>query len=521
MRGLKRKTAIILASAVVTTSILAGGTLTAFAAGPDGAGIPGELPPMGFFEPGPSGSGGAPETQAAPAYTCPVLNVSGEIYGTADTAGASCLIDGGICYEHGVTLSLSQDVDDSKIDSSNAKVELVAGDGYTTTELCFAATQLTGSWQNGQLEYTLGVDDLTWDNSQYAITETSGCGREWSCFGGDGAGNYYFNLQVSGILYDGTEIPSQIIPVHVYIYGRSATDLAVMNFGTLSPAWKWNGTSDKPILCDDTADEFEVNWPAGVDGSAVKTDDFIVTLQSQYGKQKTLTPGTDYTVVSSSKGKTVVQVTYQNWAFTPVYTTMTLSVDPQNLSYDSKNYKLGGLSYTTDIASVYAYSVQSGGNMPIDHAVCYTYYGVQVDNWQQVQIPTVYRLQYTDEDGKTWYYASKYGFGYLTEDVSEAQTWDATGPDEMNYRVVDGHMVYLTLCNGHTAEKLVGLRKISFTKVYDSAYKAKAFDFYGSVDPCDSDGTLKLLPGYAMPETWLQHSMWAWKPDVGLGWTEN
>ena len=54
MRGLKRKTAIILASAVVTTSILAGGTLTAFAAGPDGAGIPGELP-MGFFEPGPSG----------------------------------------------------------------------------------------------------------------------------------------------------------------------------------------------------------------------------------------------------------------------------------------------------------------------------------------------------------------------------------------------------------------------------------------------------------------------------------
>ena len=35
MRGLKRKTAIILASAVVTTSILAGGTLTAFAAGPE------------------------------------------------------------------------------------------------------------------------------------------------------------------------------------------------------------------------------------------------------------------------------------------------------------------------------------------------------------------------------------------------------------------------------------------------------------------------------------------------------
>ena len=76
-----------------------------------------------------------------------MLNVSGEVYGTADTAGGSCLIDGGICYEHGVTLSLSQDVDDSKIDSSNAKVELVAGDGYTTTELCFAASKLSGSWE--------------------------------------------------------------------------------------------------------------------------------------------------------------------------------------------------------------------------------------------------------------------------------------------------------------------------------------------------------------------------------------
>lgn len=49
MRGLKRKTAIILASAVVTTSILAGGTLTAFAAGPDGCRYSGRTSPHGFL----------------------------------------------------------------------------------------------------------------------------------------------------------------------------------------------------------------------------------------------------------------------------------------------------------------------------------------------------------------------------------------------------------------------------------------------------------------------------------------
>ncbi len=513
MRKRIQKAASMLLAAAIAGSMLAGGCLTAAAAGPDGG--PGGL----------GGPGGSAPIAVEPAYQGPALTVEGEVYGTADTQGGSCLVassDGsGIRYEKSATLVLTQDgLDDSKIDSSNATVELVAGDGYTTSELKFAATRLEGEWKDGRLDYTLRSGDLVWNNDGYAITAETGCGREWSCFGGDGSGNYYFRLQVSGILYDGEEVETQIIPVHVFIYGRSATDLAVMNYTALQPAWSWNGTGSKPILCDDYADEFTASWPAEIDGSGVTTADVTITLQSQYGDVLTLTAGKDYNVSSSTRGKTTIQVTYENWAFTPVYNTMTITVKPDHLVYDQANHKASGLSWTTDIASVYAYSVQSGGAAPNEHAVCYTYYGVELDSWQQVQLPTVYRLRYTDEAGNDWYYASRLGIGYLTQDIAEAQTWDATGPDEMNYQVVDGHMVYLTLFGERTAEKRVGLRTYTFTKVYDSAFKGNAFDYYGSLDPNETDAQLTLLPGYALPETWLQHSMWAWKPELGLGWVE-
>lgn len=508
-----------LVAALALTAVLAGTAFSgaAMAAGPDGFGGPGG--PGGF------GGPGAAVEETTPVYQGPKLTVEGEIYGSACTNGSSCVVANAdhsdIQYEKGVTLVLSQDgLDDSKIDSSRAKVELMSGDGYTVNELKFAATSLNGTWENGRLNYSLASTDLIWNNDGYAITADSGCGREWSCFGGDGSGNYYFRLQVSGILYDGQEVETQIIPVHVYIYGRSATDLAKMNFGTLTPSWSWEGTGEKPILCDDLADTFVAHWPAGVNGSGVKTEDVEITLSSQYGDTLVLTAGKDYTVTSSSVGETDVQVTYENWAFTPVYNTMTITVKPDHLVYDMANYKLGSLSYTTDIASVYAYSVQSGGAMPVDHAVCYTYYGVNLTSWQQVQLPTIYRLKLTDEDGNVKYYATKGGLGYLTDDVNEAKTWDATGPDEMNYQLVDGHMVYVTLLGERTEEKWVGLKKYTFTKEYDSAFPGNAFDFYGSIDPNETEVTYTLQPGYAMPETWLQHSMWAWKPDIGTGWTE-
>jgi hypothetical protein len=534
MRRVNRKVfTMILAAALVGATLACP---TALAATPDTAADAaiaeenfGELGMLDGDLGGFGGPGGLTVQETAPAYQGPTLTVEGEIYGTANTNGGSCVVaspDGSITYESGVTLVLTQDgLDDSKIDSSNAKVELVDGDGYTVSELKFTANSLTGTWKNGKLEYSIGSNDLTWNNDAYAITAQSGCGREWSCFGGDGAGHYYFRLQVSGILYDGEEVETQIIPLHVYIYGRSATDLANMNYGTLQPSWSWNGTGDKPILCDDYADEFVAKWPASVDASGVTTADVTVTLTSEYGDTLTLEAGKDYTVSAASKGQTTVEVTYENWAFTPVYTQMSITVAPTHLVYDTSAYKMSGLTYTTDIASVYAYSVQSGGMGMVDHAVCYTYYGVELNDWQSVQLPTVYRLSYTDENGKTWYYASRYGIGYLTENKDEAQTWDATGADEMNYQVVDGHMVYLTLCNDHTADKWVGLRKYTFTKVYASAFQGNAFDYYGSIDPCDNATfgiaqNYTLQAGYALPDTWLEHSMWAWKADINTGWVE-
>ena len=173
MQRLNHKTAVLLTAAILTSSILAGGSLTASAIGP-----------------GPGGFGGpnqAIETAAELAYSGPVLVVDGEVYGTGNTNGGSCLLNNAIEYQHGVVLSLSQSgLDDSKIDSSHAKVELSAGDGYTVNELKFNATQLVGTWQNGQLKYNLTSEDLMWNNDGYAITAQSGCGRERSCFGGDG-----------------------------------------------------------------------------------------------------------------------------------------------------------------------------------------------------------------------------------------------------------------------------------------------------------------------------------------------
>lgn len=132
MRNLNRKAAALLLTAAMATTVLAG---TALAAGPDGPGGPGG--PGGPS--GPGGFGSAPAV-VEPVYQGPKLTVEGEIYGTANSNGGSCIVVEGntdpIQYESGVTLVLTQDgLDDSKIDSSNAKVELVAGDGYGT-EIC-------------------------------------------------------------------------------------------------------------------------------------------------------------------------------------------------------------------------------------------------------------------------------------------------------------------------------------------------------------------------------------------------
>lgn len=477
-----------------------------------------------------SGPAGLMRIQAKAVGTVeiPVISAEGEMYGSGFSNGMSTVVSDpgeGMVYTEGATLVLTMDgLDSGLIDSGAAVVSIADGDGYFVSDYALINTQLGGEWTDGRLTYMLSTGDLIWSVEGY----TEGMLRDgealsWSCFGGDGSGNYYINLKVSGITYNGLPVADQIVKVHLYAYGRSATDLAVMNFGTLTPSWSWDGEGEKPILCDAYEDDFTILWPAGIDASALKAEDVSVVLRSAYGDELALEAGTDFVLNLAAAGRTQIAVRYQHWAFTPVYSTMTIRVDGASLAYDSENYSLGGLEQTYDIASVYAYSIQSGGSMEIDHGVTFTYYGVKLDSWEQVQIPIVYRLTTEGEDGGVLYYAqSESGEGYLTDDIGEAVVYDGTGAEDYNYQLFDGHMVVMTLRYGQTEEKTVDGQSVTLSKVYASGMpdlKTISVDPYGSIEPVNPQ--IETLPGYVLGETWLTHGMWPWLPAFGAGWVES
>ena len=51
-------------------------------------------------------------------------------------------------------------------------------------------------------------------------------GPDWTAFGGNGNGQYYFNLTVSGLTYQGLPVPDSTFRVCYYVYGRDASDKA-------------------------------------------------------------------------------------------------------------------------------------------------------------------------------------------------------------------------------------------------------------------------------------------------------
>lgn len=268
----------------------------------------------------------------------PELKITSGIYGTADTGNKSTLkktlkktegpgdiniyhyddTSKRVVYPEGTIieldpvtftgyalLDLGDDIDDSKIDSSKAVVEIAPGDGYLPEELSLSKTSLDGSWSSGKLTYALEANDLSWNMDGYPLADENS-GREWSCFGGDGNGCYTFSFRVRGLLYDGSEIPAQTFPVQVYIWGRDATDMAQKYSSipqitaaeaasgiapTSETQWSWIGDGDKPCLCDQKVDNFYAVWPEGSDASGISQTDVSVTLYSQYGDIKKL--GTD------------------------------------------------------------------------------------------------------------------------------------------------------------------------------------------------------------------------------------
>ena len=346
-----------------------------------------------------------------------ILTVDSAIYGEAYTKGYTTLKaeeDGKIEYgeDSQAVISLvfedGTPVDDSKIDASEAKVTLMDGDGYYTYDYQMNADTLEGSFENGALIYRWDSDSIVYDNGDYPVDNG---GLEWSAQGGNGSGRYVFNLELSGLRYDGEELDPVDFRTKIYIYGREMssrnspmgaeeTRWGVGMFSNLvlpiaeekpleekpqvgdEPVLTWVGadSAGKPILCDYSTDDFYISWPEGTDASSVSDSDVTITLHSQYGDEKVLKPSTnvktdpaddaflpdgDYNVYSS-EDTTQISLNFIYWAYAPVYNTMTIEV-----SGDCE------ASFTQDVGSVYQYSVQMGGGLDYDKTVtCASLFGL-------------------------------------------------------------------------------------------------------------------------------------------------
>ncbi|MCD7843009.1 MAG: hypothetical protein LUG17_00075, partial [Clostridiales bacterium] len=480
--------------------------------------------------------------------TVPTATAESTLFGYGYTNGGSCLMGSTIdslTGEATISLALSEgDVDDSLIDSSNATVKLVDGDGYYAAELILSATTLTGSWENGQTSYTMDVEDLVWDNTVYT-GEMGVATRQWSAFGGDGNGCYTFYLEVSGITYNGEEVASTTFPVEVYIFGRDGTDRGTVfdTEVTLPTAtesssgksqssetqWTWSGDSSAgvPILCDSLADDFYITWPSGTDASGVTASDVTVTLSNEYGTTYTLETenayGEQQYAVYSSAGETQVAVTFMHWSYTPVFTSMTITVDDGDGLTATKTY---------EVASVYAYIVQSGGRASGDgNVVTYSFYGLDLDSltdvYQLAKDTEDYTL-YTTVDDTTYYYAEdESGNGYLTTDEDEAAVY--TQSTEVREPALVNSTVFIENRLTLTEDKTVDGETVTFTKELGNGDGNNNLYMKGADVLANG---VKAATGYVIGEnltpydgtgarygTLMPYEHWAWQTRFSAGWT--
>lgn len=449
---------------------------------------------------------------AAGTVEVPAFTMEGRIYGSADSQGNSTVKrENGLEVEYSentAVLKLEMEgLEDAVIDSSKATVRITDGDGYYADELILGPTVVAESWTDGSTEYQFATGDLEWNTGDY---EVDNGGREWSCFGGDGVGNYNIMLEFSGITYNGLPVASQQFPVEVFIYGREATGRAATMFSGVAPRWSFAGTEEKPVLCDPYRDVFLIDWPVQVDASGLELSDFTVKLESEYGDIYEMTPGEEYVLTKTQAGQTELTLTYQNWSYTPVYTKMTVEISHDaKLSYTDEYYHVEGLSHTWDIASVFVYLVQQGGGMDRNGTVvCYSVYGIEdLSDWTNVFTEVTYVLSCTDENGEKCYYAEDtQGKGTLTSDMTEAAVFDGSGEKDRNVQVVN-HSVYITRRENAEETKDADGRSITFTKEYS-----------GGSMKLPENGNVELEPGFVFGNGYLDHEMWGWQECIGLGW---
>lgn len=418
------------------------------------------------------------------AYTIPEVAVDGTIEGESGTEHTFT--------EDTVTVCLNLDgIDDSLIDSSNSVVALTEGDGYYLTDFTFEDDTLSGEWSDGQMAYTMTTEDFTAD---------------FSPLGGDGNGNYYANITVSGLYYNGLPLADATFRVHVYSYGRTFT---IENNGSLindtQPLWSTTTENDLPVLCDAYPDDLNITWPIDFDASALTQDDFTLTLSSEYGDELQLEAGTDFTVETST-GKTTITVSYIYWANIPVYTTLTVDVTTDNLTWDSAKYTVTEVTHDYDIASVYCYYIMTGGTTGTQY---WTYYGVDgLTEWSQAFVIPTYTLTYTQSDGTVLYYTEdEDGVAAFTSSADDATEFDAS--EDNNCQVVNNTGSFERV---YDQIQDVTVDGVTYTcdKVYGNADNMP-------LDPADCTG-ITAQAGYILGDSWEMHGRWPWQSFVNEGY---
>jgi hypothetical protein len=500
-----------------------------------------------------------PETESSYSQKA-FVSVESDLYGWGDTDGGTCIpreSDNDVTYDSNtsavMTISLADGgtPDPALIDTSNAYVQLDEGDGYYTEDLEFNGTALDAEFENGTLTYHLQDGDLNWVNdSSYEVALG---GLEWSAQGGDGNGHYIFNLSVCGITYDGEELAPGHFRAEVYIYGREFSkdedtwgvatinklkfseiekkELADVPTVDKEPVWTWVDQAGfgKPVLCDypqedyDATDEFYISWPSGVDASALTADDITITLTGTYTDifpedQYVLVPNTgmvtldngeqmpdgDYSVFADSD-TTQIAVNMIYWAYTPVYTTMTVSVNTDKV----EGYE-GTLEKTYDIASVYTYRVQTGGGSNQDGTVtCQSIFGVE--NIYDITIDDLaavsgeYSYSRSKDGDKAWLIENEDGTFTVTKEESEATVYPDTDPKLL------GHVLYNTQ---HEVKVEYNGAEVTF-KMNPTCTVRKA-----------DLATIALVAkdGYALSQAvggWGDHMNWPWLNFLNQGWRES
>lgn len=369
-----------------------------------------------------------------------------------------------VTYQGEAVISLAG----AQISTANARIKLLDSNTTHADEMILDQSKVSLTTENGQAVLRLSEGALEWNNWDYydAVEDPdANSGREWSMMGGDGAGLYEFIFQVSGLTAGGKALDPVNVRAYVWIYGRDSSDLALSTefventvdesyavavTPTDEAQWTWDteGAESKaakqPYMNDTATDYFTLTWPAGTDASGITAADVTVTLRSRFGDEYVLSEETAYGeheyAVLASEAQTVVAVTYQQWAYIPVYNTLEVSVTKDGET----------VSKTWEVSSVGTFGVQTGGGgETVDNTVVVQNYtgltGLTLQNAANTKgtLTTVI-------DGATYYYVEdENGVGSLAQGTVTGSGWLATVTLPENVYEMDVTDLYHVAVNGN------------------------------------------------------------------------